>query len=89
MATTGDSEKRNQALKLITAKWPEPRECPICHHSSWNVGDVVYANLLDRPTLVQLYIPVNCQVCSYTIFFDALAMGLVPDENPDPPKELK
>lgn len=91
MSATGDEEgaRRNEALELITSRWPEPRRCPICNSSSWNVGDVIYASLLDRPQLAQLYFPVNCQVCSYTIFFDALAAGLVAEDQPDPPKEFK
>lgn len=83
---------RTKALELITEKWPEPRLCPICNSNSWNVSDAVAMPLiytpLEGPVLV--YVPVNCQICAYTIFFDALAMGFFEDDPEGiPPAEFK
>lgn len=72
---------RDKYAETIQRVWRNPDDCPICKSNTWNLGDVIQAELrevaqitlaealLDRPKQVYTYIPVTCLQCGYTIFF--------------------
>jgi len=76
---------RERALEWVKAKWTqEPHACPICANENWTVGDLgatprlTEAGLLDQATVFPV-IPVACDNCGYTMFFNArIAEGVLP-----------
>lgn len=45
--------------------------CPLCGNPEWAVGYVVEARLTSNPALSHKYIPVDCTMCGYTMFFNS------------------
>jgi predicted nucleic-acid-binding Zn-ribbon protein len=90
-----DAEKQAQAqraLTWITSHWPSPQICPICGSQSWAINDLVEMRPYRGGALIMggpLYVmvPVMCQVCSYTLFFNAVTSGVLAQVSPPPEPE--
>jgi predicted nucleic-acid-binding Zn-ribbon protein len=74
--------ERDAALKWLSEKWTEPRRCPICATEEWEIGDVSQLPLYGVTNRMYPVIPVICKNCAYTILFQAIAVGAIPDEDP-------
>src|SRR4051812_6812671 len=76
------SERRDGTIKWLEAHWTNSRECPICSTAMWNIANVAEMPefLPDTPPTGQIYplVPIMCSNCGYTIFFNAVHMGLLP-----------
>jgi hypothetical protein len=81
------AERRQQARERMAAflkeKWNPPVICPICDSDSWTFGDVVDVPVRDPdtgdyPIPTYSLVPVFCDTCGYSIFFNAVSAGAVP-----------
>jgi len=81
-AARQNQEWRNAFSEYIKTKWTQPVHCPICNTTEWSLGSVVDVPMR-QPTVfpsgsrsVFIYMPVACDNCGYTIFFNAVSAGL-------------
>lgn len=93
MPVENNSTKQvSAALDYLLKKWPNPRECPICHENSWVVG-AVYSlrrftdgeptNSDDRGRIFPVT-PVTCVNCGYTMLFNSIVANAVDPDVPRP-----
>jgi predicted nucleic-acid-binding Zn-ribbon protein len=69
--------------------WHGPVACPICQSNDWDTGTHVaqaprhgeYAFLFGTNTYP--YIVVMCKICGYTLFFNAVKVGVVEPYSPE------
>jgi hypothetical protein len=75
-----------RAREWLEKHWRSPQECPICQSQDWAIQDVVELKVfttgmgitLGGPMYVMF--PVMCRVCKYTLLFNAVAAGVVPQQ---------
>jgi predicted nucleic-acid-binding Zn-ribbon protein len=80
-----NKEFRELFTKYIETKW-KTVFCPVCGTGDWTSRNPVEASLWIGDRRIFIYVPVFCENCGYTLFFDALAAGLVDAEgNPRDP----
>jgi hypothetical protein len=76
-----------EQTKRITDKldgfWRTVQMCPICSSNEWAIHDRIHqmtefsgGSLVVGGPVVP-FVLVNCQVCGYTISFNAIALGVV------------
>jgi hypothetical protein len=71
---------RDAAIHWIGSKWPEARRgCIVCGENNWGVGDNI-VRLQTREGPAYPSVAVVCNVCGYTMLFNAVRMGLLPEE---------
>jgi hypothetical protein len=70
--------------KWLDSNWADPQICPFCHNNSWAMGQQLVAPVTIGPnmstTLGGPVVPLVfllCQVCAYTMFFNAVMVGVV------------
>ena len=83
MAEEALLQTRKLAYDAITEKWTQPEVCPVCGTNQWSIGDLVEHRLFSGGGLkvggpVFVYVPVSCNNCGNTRFFNAIQLGLVP-----------
>lgn len=68
--------------------WPDPKICGVCKNTSWNLLEMVFelreAAVAGQQTEQDSAIPlvaIMCKTCGNTIFFNALAAGILPEED--------
>jgi hypothetical protein len=80
-----NSDQMKKLIEQLSNKWPEPRNCPVCHSNNWNVGDAIFEMrefqggglvLGPKQSLIPL-INVTCVACGNTLTFNAIILGLV------------
>lgn len=78
---------KQKVKQWIEEYWTAPRECPICEADDWILMDKVWElrefhrvpfalGGPDRPIVLPV-IALMCNVCGYTIFFNAIAVRAV------------
>ena len=76
----------HRALDWLNDRWSQSKNCPICDSSKWEVGSqLVEVKVFTRKdflpgTPVRALVIVTCSNCGYTILFDAVAAGIVSNE---------
>lgn len=79
------NEYNRLARRVFTEKW-KTRECPICiSYNCWNIEGITevreFTEGNQRPSApITPLVQVMCKNCSYTIFFNAVALGVVDRE---------
>lgn len=78
MTTTENTDLNRFNAWLIERKYPLPR-CPICDSHSWLLARDIVQLEQYRPIDNGVYpvAKVHCKTCGYTMFFDAVVVGLV------------
>jgi hypothetical protein len=65
--------------------WSEPRNCPVCKQATWGIAPT-FAQIpvspmgLQTPPRTNPCVAVVCRTCGNTLFFNAVIMGLLPQE---------
>lgn len=79
-----DEEKQKKAIEWLNKYWVR-RECEICRNSNWSVADFFATPLrcgkdieIGGRILPQLV--VTCTKCGNTKYFNAIVMGLFPQD---------
>jgi hypothetical protein len=62
--------------EYISTKWTDFL-CPVCKIGPWASRNPISVPLWIGVDRIFIYVPVVCQTCGHTVFFDALQMGLV------------
>ena len=63
-------------------KWSGAKECPVCGNNAWNIVPHTYETRefkggdLVLPGSVIPHVVVMCNVCGYTVLFNAIAVGV-------------
>lgn len=79
---TADEEKH--ALDWLNSKWKGKGECPICTEDDWALAYSIANMPIYYPDGIHIggptyaFVHVSCKRCGYTLFFNAVAMGLLP-----------
>ena len=68
--------------RYINYRWTRAVECPICGGTSWKTGSPADMDARYHTGKVLTYMPVRCDTCSYTIFFNLVTAGLYEEGNP-------
>lgn len=75
--------RRRQIMKWLNEKWPMAQKCPICQRREWSVGGTIHelrqfhnGSLVVAGSVFPV-VPIVCSFCGYTLFFNALKLGLV------------
>lgn len=82
--TEEDHQKAQEWLRL---HWTRNRICPMSDHNAWEIGAQVVAappfagRAMTQKGIVYPTIPVTCSVCGYTLYFNAVVMGIVAPED--------
>jgi len=76
-----EEEKVAEFLKFINEKWTESQKCPICGKDNWVPGHYVTRNDPLRSAVRKVlgtycYMHVACSFCGYTLFFNAVKIGV-------------
>jgi predicted nucleic-acid-binding Zn-ribbon protein len=78
---------KERAMGWLNNKWNTPKACPICKNNNWAVSEslALIPRLIqdgkDIPgSLVYPHFLVTCGTCGYTLFFNALVAGFLPQE---------
>ena len=84
-STEESNARAERARHWLDRHWASPWQCPICHSVEWAIQDVVELKVwagggvtIGGPSYVMF--PVMCRVCAYTLLFNAVAAGVVPDQ---------
>ena len=80
-------EQTTSTLEFLESVWPDPKICPVCKNTTWNLLDMVFEIRETRTpggdpeetTAIPL-VAIMCKTCGNTVFFNALAAGIVPEE---------
>jgi len=77
-----DENQRKTVLEVLRKKAPKAPTCSACHRQKWTVGDRVFqmpeygvAMAIGGPVVP--VIPLTCINCGNTLFFNAMALGVV------------
>lgn len=89
-------EQSDKLVSWVEEKWLGEKECPICKVASWGISNTLFelksygAGVITvGGPLVPLAV-VTCSNCGYSITFNALRIGILPDEpKVEPHKENK
>lgn len=90
-----------QAKTILETHWgADAKSCAICGKNSWYICEVVTIPIERRPReswFCYPMLPVSCEGCGHTLWFNAVKLGLVPGEPepivvpppsaPDPPRQ--
>lgn len=90
-------EEADKINRWLVEHWKEPRKCPISGHETWDVpSKLVYLttslppeSLFSPQLVVYPSVMLVCKGCGYTMFFNALAMGIEPPKDPPTKGEEK
>lgn len=76
-----------KAAKRINTYWTGSKSCPICTHDDWVIMERAWMLMEYKGGGVTIGGPIlplvamMCNVCGHTIFFNALAVGAVIQED--------
>lgn len=82
---TLSKSQRELILQKIGNIWKSDPPCPICSSPSWGVTNILEmkefneGNYCPGAAITPL-VGVKCNTCSYTILFNAIALGIVDPE---------
>lgn len=77
-------DPKNKALHWLNKKWQGDKECPVCRHNQWTIGDAVElrpyqgGSVVIGGAVVPL-IPVVCTNCGNTLLISAVVADALPD----------
>jgi hypothetical protein len=84
-------EQRTKAIAWLLEKWGNARPCPFHEGpTTWGLGQLIVGVPAFIPIggapLAKVYpcVVVTCNVCAYTVLLNAIPMGLVTPEEPEP-----
>lgn len=74
---------RNKIADWLNTRWKGEKLCPICRSNNWSILDNVWESrkfqsgtlVVGGPVLP--LVAIMCNVCGYTHFFNAIAVGAV------------
>lgn len=77
------NEQKDWLIKRLDEFW-KPTRCPACKHNEWSVSDTVYevrefhggTMVIGGGSLVPVIVA-TCEYCGYTLFFNAIKLGIV------------
>jgi len=74
---------RQKVVAWLNEQWGGPKVCPVCGHNDWAILERVWeareyrkGGLVVGGEILPL-ISIMCNVCGYTMMFNAIAVGLV------------
>jgi hypothetical protein len=78
------TEQTSKTLEFLESVWPDPKECPVCKNTSWNLLEMVFelretdmdGDTEGTDSAIPL-VAILCKTCGNTLFFNALAVGLL------------
>ena len=81
-------EQTQKALAFLESVWPDPKTCPVCRNTSWNLLEMVFelreTEATDQEAEQETAIPlvaIMCKSCGNTLLFNALAADILPKES--------
>jgi hypothetical protein len=83
--------QQQAAIEWLEQKWTTPKTCPICMSNSWQTSPVQQllqftgGGLVIGGPVVPVFLVV-CNVCGYTLAFNAILSGVVKPEPPQTPR---
>jgi hypothetical protein len=80
-----------QARRWFDEHWTGSGDCPICQTDGWQIGTVSVLPAFKSgfptvPSTVLPVVPVICNTCGFTHFFNAVLAGLVDEHGQRTPK---
>ena len=81
--TLSDEQQRG-VMAWLEQHWTRPHDCPLHGPTTWEVSRVIAGAPVMAPDggfhLDRAYptVPVTCAVCGYSIFINAVKLGLLP-----------
>jgi len=85
--------RRQQIINWLNEKWPMAQKCPICQHREWSIDGTIHelrefhsGDFVVGGSVFPV-VPIVCNFCGYTFFFNALKLGLI--EHPEKEGEKK
>ena len=85
MTEQGESpEAIDPVLAYVQRVFEEGNGCSVCGQRHWSIGDLVEARTFQGGDLVvggsvYVFLPVVCDNCGNTVFFNAVSAGLLPN----------
>lgn len=88
--TREESYTKERAMEWLNKNWRTPKACAVCRNNNWTVSEslTLMPRLIrdGKDTVGGLVYPVflvTCGICGYTMFFNALVAGLLPQDSED------
>lgn len=75
--------RRQRVMNWLNKKWPIPQSCPICRRKDWSTGGTIHelrefhSGSFFAAGSVFPVVPIVCNFCGYTLFFNAFKLGLI------------
>lgn len=86
----GEEIYRDKVADWLKKNWKGAKQCPICHSNDWNIGskpveirEFSGGGLVVGGPVYPL-VNVTCNVCGYTLLFNAIVSGLIEREEKKP-----
>ncbi len=81
-------EQTTKTLDFLESVWPDPKICAVCKNTSWNLLEMVFeiretgspGQDPEENTAIPL-VAITCKSCGNTVFFNAMAAGILPEEH--------
>lgn len=82
--TNADKDEAIRLLfrRALTEHWKKLIQCPVCDEKAWTILQAVDMPLRYIPGRAFTFIPVECDTCRYTMFFNGVSMGLFEEGEP-------
>jgi len=78
-----DDHQKQELMNILSAQWKEPRVCPVCKQQKWSIVDKIFelrefhgGNLVVGGSVLPIVVAI-CGNCGYTVFFNAISLGIV------------
>jgi hypothetical protein len=89
------TEEADKISSWLSEHWTESRKCPISGHDTWDIpSKLVYLAtslppelLFSQQLVVYPSVLLVCKGCGYTMFFNAINMGIEPPKDDLPTKD--
>lgn len=85
--------RKQQVMNWLNKKWPMAQKCPICQRREWSFSGTIHelrefhkGDFIVGGSVFPV-VPIVCNFCGYTLFFNALKLDLV--EQPEKEGEKK
>jgi hypothetical protein len=83
-------ELRERAVAAIQSKWAGSKACPFCLQSKWTIGELSAVPGYVPPNLnlesLHPTVPLVCETCGNTLWFNAIVAGVVERPAAEPPQ---
>ena len=81
-------EQTDKTLSFLESVWPDPKICPVCKSSAWNLLEMVFElretgttnGAAEDDTALPL-VAIMCKRCGNTLLFNALAADILSTDN--------